>query len=84
MVLRVTDDGGGIAPDLLPHAFEKFVHARTAEMTTADGGESTGLGLAIAKGIMDAHGGTVVAQSPVLNGRGTSVTLTFPRHEVAP
>ena len=44
----------------------------------ADGGESTGLGLAIAKGIMEAHGGAIEALSPVAKGRGTRVTLTFP------
>jgi two-component system, OmpR family, sensor histidine kinase KdpD len=79
VTLRVTDDGGGIRPDLLPHVFEKFVHERDDAARAADGGESTGLGLAIAKGIMDAHGGVIDAASPIVGGRGTRVTLTFPR-----
>ena len=77
--LRVTDDGPGIAPDVLPRVFDKFVRARSS--TQAEGGEGTGLGLAIAKGVMDAHGGSIVAESPVAGGRGTRIVLTFPRTE---
>ena len=56
VTLRVTDTGPGIAPDALPHVFDKFAKAPVSGFK-ADGGQSTGLGLAIAKGIMDAHGG---------------------------
>jgi two-component system sensor histidine kinase KdpD len=76
--LHVTDDGPGIAADVLPHVFEKFVRARN--VTQAEGGEGTGLGLAIAKGIIEAHGGAVAAESPYA-GHGTRITLTFPREE---
>ncbi|MDP1907781.1 MAG: HAMP domain-containing sensor histidine kinase, partial [Hyphomicrobium sp.] len=69
---------------MLPHAFEKFARGRSSGSGLADGGESTGLGLAIAKGIMQAHGGTIEALSPVAKGRGTCVTLRFPREEAAP
>jgi two-component system sensor histidine kinase KdpD len=79
--LRVTDNGPGIPDDLLPHVFEKFVHARNRASEMADGGEGTGLGLTIAKGIMDAHGGSITAVSPVAQGRGTRIVLTFPRDE---
>ncbi|MEI9899939.1 MAG: ATP-binding protein [Hyphomicrobium sp.] len=58
--------------------FDKFVRAATPGAVLADGGESIGLGLAIAKGIMDAHGGSIAATSPVNKGHGTRVTFTFP------
>ena len=81
VAVRVTDDGPGIDPELIPHVFEKFVHATGPGASLADGGESTGLGLAIAKGIMEAHGGTVVAESPVTDGHGTRIVFTLPRGE---
>ncbi len=85
IALRVTDDGPGIDPALLPRAFDKFMRARgTGADKPADRGEGAGLGLAIAKGIMEAHGGAVAALSPVANGRGTRITLTFPRTETSP
>ena len=77
--LRVTDDGPGISSDALPRIFEKFVRADGGAAARGDRGEGTGLGLAIAKGISVAHGGTVFAESPVADGRGTRITLTFPR-----
>lgn len=79
VVLRVSDDGPGIAADVLPHIFEKFARARKSQASLADGGEGTGLGLTIAKGIVDAHGADISAESPVANGRGTRVVLAFPR-----
>jgi two-component system sensor histidine kinase KdpD len=81
LALRVTDDGPGIAPEMLPHAFEKFVHKAAQEAGLADGGESIGLGLAIAKGIIEAHGAAIAAESPVAKGHGTRVTFTFPLGE---
>jgi two-component system sensor histidine kinase KdpD len=79
--LRVTDNGPGIPADVLPHVFEKFVRGPRPGSTAADGGQSTGLGLAIAKGIMEAHGGSIAAETPVAHGRGTRIVLTFPRAE---
>ena len=78
VVLRVTDNGPGIAPDALPHVFEKFAKASIPGFK-ADGGQSTGLGMAIAKGIVDAHGGGIEVQSPVEDGCGSRFILTFPR-----
>lgn len=75
--MRVTDDGPGIAEAALPHIFEKFVHAEGPGRALADGGESTGLGLAIAKGIIEAHEASIVAESPVEKGRGTRVAMRF-------
>jgi two-component system sensor histidine kinase KdpD len=77
--MQVTDDGPGIAPETLPHVFDKFIKGDTGK---ADGGQGTGLGLAIAKGIMVAHGGAIAAESPHGNGRGTRIILSFPREDV--
>jgi two-component system sensor histidine kinase KdpD len=77
--IRVTDDGPGIPAEVLPRAFEKFVRWRAQSPGEADGG--TGLGLAIAKGIVGAHRGRIAAESPVADGHGTRVVLTFPREE---
>ena len=55
VLLSVTDDGPGIPSDILPRAFDRFVHSPTR----GDGGQSTGLGLAIAKGIVEAHQGAI-------------------------
>ena len=82
VVLRITDDGPGIAAEALPRIFEKFVTLNSA--TNADGGQGTGLGLAIAKGIAQAHGGMIEAQSPVTDGRGARFTLRLPRTEGKP
>lgn len=77
--LRVRDDGPGIPPDLLPRVFDKFVSV-SAE---GDRGERTGLGFAIARGIMEAHGGSVsVASPPPGSATGTQVILTLPRREI--
>jgi len=82
VALRVIDDGPGIGSEMLPHIFDKFVHAPSSETGNADGGEGTGLGLAIAKGIMDAHGAAITAESPVANGHGTCIVFTFLREEM--
>ena len=71
--ISVTDTGPGIPAALLDHVFEKFVRAASDR---ADGGEGAGLGLAIAKGIVEAHGGTIRAESPV-PGRSGGVRIAF-------
>jgi two-component system, OmpR family, sensor kinase len=58
--LRVADDGPGIAPDLLPHVFERFARGSSSR-SRASG--STGLGLAIVHAVVAAHGGTVDVHS---------------------
>jgi PAS domain S-box-containing protein len=69
----VTDTGQGIAAADLPHVVEPFYRASDA-YTTAAGG--AGLGLAIANGLVEAHGGVLSIASDI--GRGTTVTLRFP------
>jgi len=70
VVLLVRDRGPGIPEDLLPHIFEKF-HKGV--------GGGAGLGLAIAKQITDAHGGTIEVES--FRGRGTTFRVTLPAVE---
>jgi signal transduction histidine kinase len=56
----VEDSGVGIAPEQLPHVFDKFYQANNQARASAPG---TGLGLAIAKQIVEAHGGVIGAES---------------------
>jgi signal transduction histidine kinase len=70
-VLSVTDRGHGIAPENLPHVFEPF-------FTTKDVGEGTGLGLAVAYGIVEEHGGFIRVESEVGKGSRFSVYLPLP------
>jgi PAS domain S-box-containing protein len=78
--LRVCDTGAGVEPELLPHLFEPFVQgARTFEQS--HGG--VGLGLAMVKGLVELHGGSVTATSAG-PGRGTEVSLRLPLSAVLP
>lgn len=56
----VEDDGPGIAPEVLPHVFERFARADTSRSRAAG---STGLGLAIARAVVEAHGGRITVES---------------------
>jgi two-component system OmpR family sensor kinase len=74
VVVEVNDEGDGIAPEHLPHVFERFYRADPSR--SRDGGGSSGLGLAIVEAIVTAHGGTAgVTSAP---GHGTTVRVTFP------
>jgi PAS domain S-box-containing protein len=66
----VTDTGVGILPEDLPRVFDRFWQARSA------GRAGAGLGLAIAKGIVEAHGGEIGAESTP--GHGASFHFTLP------
>ena len=59
-VFVVADDGAGLPPDLQPHIFERF---RQGDGSTTRKHGGLGLGLAIAKHIVEAHGGTIAAES---------------------
>lgn len=72
-VLEVADTGVGIAPEHLPHVFERFYRVDKAR-SRADGG--AGLGLAICQWIARAHGGDIRVESQP--GRGTAFRVRFP------
>ncbi len=74
VVISVEDTGEGIPPSDLPHIFDRFYRADKSR-TDADGA-SSGLGLAIAKALVEAHGGRIWAESEV--GRGTRMKMEFP------
>jgi two-component system, OmpR family, sensor kinase len=72
-VLTVTDTGPGISAEDLPHVFERFYQGDKSR-TVSNG--NAGLGLAISKAIVEAHGGTIEVSSQT--GRGTTFTLRLP------
>jgi signal transduction histidine kinase len=71
--VAVRDTGVGIAPEHLPHVFERFYRVDRARARATGG---AGLGLAIVRELVQAHGGQVSASSEV--GRGTTVSFTLP------
>ena len=70
----MSDTGRGISADFLPHVFEPFGQAAGNKATAADG---LGLGLAIARQIIESHKGKIKAESPG-EGKGTKLTVTLP------
>ena len=72
--IAVCDAGTGIAPEHLPHVFERFYRAEPARDRDHGG---SGIGLAIVHAIVTAHGGQVTAESPG-PGRGATFTITLP------
>ena len=71
LVVEVSDTGIGIEPDVLPRIFDPFRQAETSIIRRFGG---LGLGLAIGRGIVEAHGGTIAARSP---GKGLGTTFTI-------
>lgn len=70
-VIDVADNGRGIARDDLPHVFERFYKADRARS-----GEGAGMGLAIAKHVVEAHGGTIRVASE--EGKGATFSFSLP------
>jgi signal transduction histidine kinase len=66
----VSDSGEGIAPEVLPHVFDRF---RQEDSSTTRAHMGLGLGLALVRHLVDLHGGSVRAESP---GKGKGATLT--------
>ena len=75
VAVSVADEGRGIPAETLPHLFRKFSGAQSQEQ-----GGDTGLGLAICKGIVEAHGGRIWAESDG-PGMGARFTFTLPSVE---
>lgn len=75
--IEVRDDGPGIDPRILPQLFEPFVQADKT-LDRSRGG--LGLGLALARGIVELHGGTITASSEGA-GKGSSFTVRLPLHD---
>jgi signal transduction histidine kinase len=73
LALAVIDTGVGIAPDKLDHIFDRFYQVDGSE-TRRYGG--VGIGLALAKGIVEAHGGRISVASQL--GAGTTFTIVLP------
>ncbi len=79
VAISVRDTGAGIPPEHLPNVFERFYRADRSR-ARAPGG--VGLGLAIAKQLVTAHGGTVSVESVV--GQGSAFTFTLPVASTGP
>ena len=72
--VRVADDGIGIAPEFLPHVFDRF---RQGDGTSTRNHSGLGLGLSIAKQLVEAHSGTIRVESAG-SGQGTAFVVTLP------
>lgn len=77
VIVSVTDEGAGVKPSDLERIFEKFYRGGRADGRKA----GTGLGLSICRGLVEAMGGTIIAQSPAIRRRGTRIVMRFPAAE---
>ena len=78
LAISVSDEGGGVPPEQLPQLFRKH----SAVGGQGADGRRDGLGLAICKGLVEAHGGRIRAES-LGQGQGTRITFTLPAVEEA-
>ena len=74
VALAVADTGVGIAPEHLPHLFDRFYRADRSRARSSGG---SGIGLTIARHLVEAHGGAIRVESPG-PGRGATFTFTLP------
>ena len=80
VAICVRDTGIGIEPEDLPRVFERFYKVDKARAASGEGG--TGLGLAVAKHLVRAHGGDIWAESTP--GRGSTFCFSLPTHPTPP
>jgi two-component system sensor histidine kinase KdpD len=78
VVLSVTDEGVGVKPADLERIFEKFYQGGRVDGRKA----GTGLGLSICRGLVEAMGGTIKAESPAVKRRGTRILIQMPVAEM--
>lgn len=79
VLLSVTDEGPGIKPADLERIFEKFYRGGRSDGRKA----GTGLGLSISRGLIEAMGGRIWAESPAARRRGTRIVIAMPAAETA-
>jgi PAS domain S-box-containing protein len=75
MQVHISDTGSGIAPEVMPHIFEKFYRTDQKVHTI----QGTGIGLSLTKEILETHGGNISVESTA--GKGTKVTVSLPMSE---
>ncbi|MNR17010.1 Sensor protein kinase WalK [compost metagenome] len=75
MVISIEDEGKGIPTAELERVFDKF--RRMEE--PSDRTKGAGLGLAIAKGFVEAMNGRIAAASPIMDGKGTRILISLPK-----
>jgi signal transduction histidine kinase len=76
LLLTVRDSGAGISPEDLPHVFDRFYRGDKAR---GDGDGASGLGLAIARSLVEMHNGTITVESTP--GKGTTFLIRLPSEE---
>lgn len=81
VTIRVTDQGPGVADELRPHLFERFLRGQPAKGQVQPAG--TGLGLAIVKGLVEAHAGSIRLEEPDGDRQGATFRFTLPRPEAS-
>jgi two-component system OmpR family sensor kinase len=79
--IGVQDTGQGIAPEDLPHVFDRFYRG---DLSRARATGNTGLGLSIARAIVQSHGGNISVQSPPGNGACFNIVLPMTKAQPAP